>query len=419
MASLTLTPEQLDVLTRTVLGEARGEGNDGMAAVAQVIRNRSLSGQYPSDPRDVALQPYQFSTWNRGEGGNNPQQFSRNSNEYQNAAQIVQQVFGGNQSDPTNGALFYHTPAVNPSWSGSVNQYGTTQLGNHIFYNGRPVPPAEIPNVVASELDVQPRVAPIPQTIGPIATAQRNRVTPATPAWIDIYKPPQEAPMNTAANAAARRAALSIGANQTMAGQSAEGPLMRSSGSVPGQSNINAQRVEQLAQRQGSVRQPVYPNAAQLQSATGFRVPNLSTQPSTTPKLQDRLVPTVSPVVTSRVAPIPATQSGDMRLMRNPIMSAGAIAPVPASLSPGLMAARSPAPLMAAGGAPLRITVSGAPILPQTAVQALQAQGMSSAQAYDALNARARGGPTVEDRVTGRANGGGGDGGMQPRGTIF
>ena len=132
-----LTDYQRDILIRTVLGEARGEGADGMAAVAHVIRNRAGSGTFPSDPAQVALQNNQFSVWNEGAGGGKTD-FSPGSDLYQRAARVVDGVFSGSSADPTNGAIYYHTPSVSPSWSGAVNKHGTTQIGNHIFYNGKP-----------------------------------------------------------------------------------------------------------------------------------------------------------------------------------------------------------------------------------------------------------------------------------------
>lgn len=175
---MALTQEQLDIITRTVLGEARGEGELGMVAVAHNIRNRSLSGKFPDDPAKVALQPYQYSTWNKGEGGNNPQQFSPSSRQYQNARKLVEEVWGGNRPDPTNGALFYHTPQVNPAWAGEVNKHGTTRVGNHIFYNGHPVPPGEIPNVVASKLDTQRSPPPLPKPRPAVRKSAEESVRP-------------------------------------------------------------------------------------------------------------------------------------------------------------------------------------------------------------------------------------------------
>ncbi|MFC3706038.1 cell wall hydrolase [Devosia honganensis] len=171
-----LSAYQRDILIRTALGEARGEGVDGMADVIQVIMNRAGSGQYPSDPARVALQPYQFSTWNKGEGGNNPQQFKKDSQEYKRAEQALDAVLSGDRPDYTGGALFYHTPAVNPGWASSVNRHGTVQRNGHVFYPNHPVPPAEIPNVVATQLDTRPT-----RITGASGSAPSNRATSQVP----------------------------------------------------------------------------------------------------------------------------------------------------------------------------------------------------------------------------------------------
>lgn len=192
-----LSDYQKDILVRTVLGEARGEGLDGMEAVAQVIRNRSGSGQFPSDPAAVALQPSQFSVWNSGAGGGKTD-YSKNSDLYRRAEQAVERVFSGQAPDRTNGALYYHTPAVSPYWADEANQYGTTRLGNHIFYNGRPTPPGEIPNQVASLTDtVGPRVAPNPATISPDLALMRNPQMSSSARMAQVTPPlPQPRPVS-------------------------------------------------------------------------------------------------------------------------------------------------------------------------------------------------------------------------------
>lgn len=182
--AIELTPQQKDILIRTALGEARGEGVEGMADVIQVIFNRAQSGQYPADPAAVATQPYQFSTWNKGEGGNNPQQFKPSDPVYKKAEQALEAVVSGSRPDYTGGALFYHTPAVNPNWAGEVNKFGTIERNGHVFYPSRPVPPGEIPNVVASQLDTTPqtrdvpRPQPRPQRMADVPLPRPRPVTP-------------------------------------------------------------------------------------------------------------------------------------------------------------------------------------------------------------------------------------------------
>jgi len=55
--------DKVDVLTRTVYGEVRGESEAGQAAVAWVIRNRVAKGraQMGKTIKDVCLKPSQFS----------------------------------------------------------------------------------------------------------------------------------------------------------------------------------------------------------------------------------------------------------------------------------------------------------------------------------------------------------------------
>jgi spore germination cell wall hydrolase CwlJ-like protein len=56
-----LTKDDL-IVAATIWGEARGEGTEGMKAVANVIRNRANS--LNKSPKDVVLQKKQFSIWN-------------------------------------------------------------------------------------------------------------------------------------------------------------------------------------------------------------------------------------------------------------------------------------------------------------------------------------------------------------------
>lgn len=202
-----LTPYQRDILIRTALGEARGEGVEGMADVIQTIFNRARSGEYPSDPAAVALQDRQYSTWNKGEGGNNPQQFEPTDPIYQQAAQALEMVMSGSRPDFTGGALNYHTPAINPYWADSVNQYGTIERNGHVFYPTHPMPPGEIPNAVASALDVRAprRIEPsLPTPMDPsIALARQmnsgGRTAPDSSFYAGMFPappmPPPRAPI--------------------------------------------------------------------------------------------------------------------------------------------------------------------------------------------------------------------------------
>lgn len=61
-SSLNADYTQTDIQTvaATILGEARGEGSQGMLLVADVIYTRMLSPQWPATPVEVCTQPKQF-----------------------------------------------------------------------------------------------------------------------------------------------------------------------------------------------------------------------------------------------------------------------------------------------------------------------------------------------------------------------
>jgi len=163
-----LTQYQKDILIRTALSEAGGEGEDGMADVLHVILNRAASGKFPSDPARVALQNKQFSSWNTGAGGNNPSKWSPGSAAYQTAARVLEQVATGGKPDQTGGALYFHMPGVSPGWSKGVNTNGKIVRNGHVFYPTREV------GSVATQLDTS-RPAPTPAKPSAVVTAARNR----------------------------------------------------------------------------------------------------------------------------------------------------------------------------------------------------------------------------------------------------
>lgn len=135
------TDDDVDLMTRAVLGEAAGEGDTGMAAVAHNILNRTIDGGFGGRSiRGVVMKPGQYSAFNGetgyvgGEGKNNLINMDKNSAAYQHARQIVQHVLSGNNVDPTNGSTHYVAAGVNPNWKASVEAQGNnTQIGNHYF----------------------------------------------------------------------------------------------------------------------------------------------------------------------------------------------------------------------------------------------------------------------------------------------
>jgi len=132
-----LDPQSRDAVIRTVLGEAGDEGDAGMAGVANVIRNRVATGGFGASPMDVVYAPRQFEAWQNQRG---PAWTTKgNSPEYQRAAQIVDDVWGGKRGDITGGATHFYAPTLQaslgrntPDWARTFQP--TATIGGHAFF---------------------------------------------------------------------------------------------------------------------------------------------------------------------------------------------------------------------------------------------------------------------------------------------
>lgn len=129
----------IDTLTRTIYGEARGEIREGKIGVAWVIRNRAsrsaFAGNLVGSPGAIARvcrAPWQFSCWN-ADDPNLPKLLAMKvagSDEDAIAFGVM-----GNTPDPTNGADHYHAKNITPYWAAHMRK--TVVIGNHVFYNSQ------------------------------------------------------------------------------------------------------------------------------------------------------------------------------------------------------------------------------------------------------------------------------------------
>jgi N-acetylmuramoyl-L-alanine amidase len=129
--------DELEVMALTVWGEARGEGEDGQAAVAWVIRNRANwhpRSWWGKDIRSVCLKPWQFSVWNEAD----PNRGKMLDLDPQDPAlcrirEICRKVLAGDISDPTGGCSHYCTHVSKPGWK--TGRDPKVKLGRHHFYD--------------------------------------------------------------------------------------------------------------------------------------------------------------------------------------------------------------------------------------------------------------------------------------------
>lgn len=123
----------LECLTQAAYYEARGEGTDGMRAVAQVVLNRARHASFPSTVCSVVFQ---------GSGRRVGCQFSFtcdgsmrapvNRAAWNRARNVASAALSGAVFPGVGNATFFHTTGVSPSWRNSFTR--VAQVGSHVFY---------------------------------------------------------------------------------------------------------------------------------------------------------------------------------------------------------------------------------------------------------------------------------------------
>ena len=134
---MNVTEQDLDLLSRTLWGEARGESILGQIAVVHVVMNRArLKGQSITQ---IVSKDYQFSCWLGGsskgpDGGDN--EMRAPEDQLAPLRSVVEDCLSGKEADPTGGATHYFATWLDtkPSWALTGEQ--TVIIGNHEFYKG-------------------------------------------------------------------------------------------------------------------------------------------------------------------------------------------------------------------------------------------------------------------------------------------
>lgn len=132
-ARATYGSQDRDALTRMLATEAIGEGSLGMAAAGHVAMNRLKAGYGGAKSlSDVVYQPHQF------EGMAHASSVSPHA--YEAAAQIADQILGGQLPDPTGGAMAFLNPDLQSRLGRSIPAWAQggdgRRIGNHVFFGG-------------------------------------------------------------------------------------------------------------------------------------------------------------------------------------------------------------------------------------------------------------------------------------------
>ena len=119
-------------LAQALYYEARGEGERGQIAVAEVILQRQQSKFHPDTICGVVYQPYQFSFVSDGSTLREIDVESWNK-----ADDLAGRILRREVSTSLTGrALNYHAKHMRPVWADEMVK--TTEIGNHIFYRRAP-----------------------------------------------------------------------------------------------------------------------------------------------------------------------------------------------------------------------------------------------------------------------------------------
>lgn len=123
--------EQFQCLAQAIYFEARGEAVPGQVAVAEVVLNRVDDPRFPASVCGVVKERNsagcQFSWTCDGR----PDKV-RNDDAYAEVAKVARAMLDGAPRALTDGATFFHTPAVRPAWSRRFER--TATIGSHHFY---------------------------------------------------------------------------------------------------------------------------------------------------------------------------------------------------------------------------------------------------------------------------------------------
>lgn len=132
--------DDIDVLARTIYGEARGEKLNGMEAVASVVLNRQkISKQkkkywWGNSIAEICKKPKQFSCWNKNDINYGLiSRVDENNPVFCICKRIAMRAVSGFVEDKTRGATHYHTKSIRPVWT--LGKIPCCEIGSHIFYN--------------------------------------------------------------------------------------------------------------------------------------------------------------------------------------------------------------------------------------------------------------------------------------------
>jgi spore germination cell wall hydrolase CwlJ-like protein len=127
----------MGIVARTIYGENRGGGIEGMQSVANTIMNRANApGWWGDTPRAVCLKPKQFDCWIPTDPNYEVITELNDSNPaYSDALDIAQKALAGTLIDLTHGATYYFAQSM-PAWPHwAVGHVPCATIQGQLFFN--------------------------------------------------------------------------------------------------------------------------------------------------------------------------------------------------------------------------------------------------------------------------------------------
>ena len=115
------------VIADTLYLEARGEGEEGIKAVATVIYNRAIAKH--KSYKQICLQPKQFSCWNSGKIKINPKT-KVDKKAYEFCKEVEKQMLSNKFKPMGNWTHYYNSKLCSPKWAKGAKK---TKIENHVF----------------------------------------------------------------------------------------------------------------------------------------------------------------------------------------------------------------------------------------------------------------------------------------------
>ena len=126
--------DDIEVVARTIYGEARGEPDEGKKDVASVIMNRvKLQWKGDKDAKSVCLHHSQFSCWLDSDPNRSIiMEVTPSDPVYAKCLDIARSAIDGSLGDTANGADSYERIGTDAYWAAGLTPCKVT--GHHAFY---------------------------------------------------------------------------------------------------------------------------------------------------------------------------------------------------------------------------------------------------------------------------------------------